>query len=163
MFLAPLVGAGLGTGLAVSGATGATMAAAIGLGTTAILGQGISSYQQGEYNAKVLRKEAEANAIAQAANESIQRRKIEAGLSRNRAIAGASGIEFAGSPLAVEINNLYEFEQELMAQRYNVNVQNMKLRSQATLSSMGGTAAFGTSLFKGAGFTVSNLLQEKSA
>jgi len=162
MFLAPLLGAGLGTGLAVSGATGATMAAAIGLGTTAILGQGISSYQQGEYNAKVLRQEAAANQVAQTANEAIQKRKLEAGLARNRAIAGASGIEFTGSPLAVEINNLYEFEQELMAQRYNVNVQNMKLRSQATLSSMGGTASLGTSLFRGAGFATGKLLEENA-
>lgn len=158
-FLAPLIGAGLGTGLAVSGATGATAAAVIGLGTTAMLGQGISSYQQGEYNAKVLRQQAEANQMAQQANEAIQKRKLEAGLARNRALVGASGIEFMGSPLAVEINNLYEYEQELMAQRYNANVQNMRLRSEANLSSMQGTAALGTSLFRTGAFTAGQLLK----
>lgn len=158
-FLIPIMG-GIGAGAATAGSIGTTAAVAAGLGSAALLGQGVSSYNQGKYNSKVLQQQAESTQIAQQMNEKIQRRQFNTGLASNRAAVGASGIEFSGSPLEVEINNIFEFEQDLLAQRYNANVQSAQARSQAKLARMGGNAALGTSLLKAGAFTAGKLLQE---
>jgi len=157
-FLIPAIG-GIAAGAGTVGAIGTTGAVATGLGTAALLGQGVSSYQQGQYNQDVMNQQAQATLIAQQQNEAIQGRQMESNLSRNRAMVGASGIEFTGSPLDVEINNLYEYEEELRAQRYNANVSASQARSKGNLASMQGSAVLGTSLFKAGAFTAGNLLE----
>ena len=159
-FLIPAIGGiAAGAGGAVAG-LGTTAAVATGLGAAAMLGQGVSAYQQGEYNRKVYNQEAQQTLLSNEMNERTQRRQFSSLLSSNRAKVGASGIEMTGSPLEVEINNIFEFESDLLAQRYNADVKAKQLRSQGTISSMGGRAAFGNSLLNAGAFTAGKLLED---
>lgn len=159
-FILPMIGgAAVGGGLTAAG-VGTTAAVAGGLGAAALLGSGAASYQQGKYNAELMENQAKATRRAQLYNETLQRRQFETLLASNRARVGASGIEMSGSPLMVEIGNIYEFENELLAQRYNANIQAQKYEGQAELSSMQGQSGLFGYLLSTGSYTASSLLPE---
>lgn len=155
------IGAGVGTSAAGIGTLGAI---GTGLATTGILGSGISSYQQGQYNAQLAEQKAKATQRSLAFNQQIEQRKFDRLLGQNRLRTAASGLEFSGSPLDVEISNRYEFEMEQLAQRYNANVQTSQMLSQAEQSRRAGSVGLFNSLLSaaGLGFSQSTLLGEES-
>lgn len=135
-----ILGAGLGTGLAASGAMGATAAAMTGLGAMATLAQGVSSYQQGEYNQKVMEQQADAKQLANKANESVYKKRITALLGRQRAGFVANGITFEGSPMEMMLDSAYQYEVDKSIRKFNSDTEASYYRNKGEMSMMEGRA-----------------------
>jgi hypothetical protein len=103
-------------------------------------------------NAKIAARDAEANARlaerdAQVARNAATQEELlldfdvasatrgtERLLSTQRALIGASGVEFSGSPLLVAIDTAREAELQIEAQRFDSRLRQQELRDQAALS-----------------------------
>lgn len=103
-------------------------------------------------NAKIANRDAEANARladreAQVAANAATQEELSLGfdvenadrgkerlLSTQRALIGASGVEFSGSPLLVAIDTAREAELQIEAQKFESRLRQQELRDNAALS-----------------------------
>jgi hypothetical protein len=87
-----------------------------------------------ERDAQVARNAATQEEQAMAFDTENARRGKERLLSTQRAVMGASGVEFGGSPLLVAIDTAREAELAIEADRFQSRLRQQELRDQAALS-----------------------------
>jgi hypothetical protein len=141
------------TGLEIIAIAGLTLAAAgTAVSIAGAQAQADAAADAAKTNARIAARDAEANARladreAQVArNAAVQEdllldfdvessnRGMERLLSTQRALIGASGVEFGGSPLLVAIDTAREAELQIEAQRFDSRLRQQELRDQAALS-----------------------------
>ena len=125
---------------------------ALVLGAAGAVSSGVSGFQQGKFNQRVAQQQAKAARQAQEFNEVNQRRQFAQLQGRNRARVATSGIEFSGSPLEVAIENEFQFESEIAAQRFNTLVGAQQSLAQGELARFKGTSDLLGGLLQGGSF-----------
>lgn len=110
--------------------------------------EGAQAKKQADYNAQVLEADAVAAKQKAAFDETLHRERVKRILSSQRAAAGASGVEFTGSPLLAFEETVRAGELDALAIRYGGAVESARKRSGAELSRMEGRAARTSSFFK---------------
>lgn len=141
-------------GIAVSwgSVAGAALTAGIGIAsgvTSGIMGQQQANQQAKNANALAEQNEkladraksaAEENARANesegAARERLLRAQMKSKLAHNRAVIGAGGLDYSGTPLLVEINNAMNMELDIQNERINVENENRLTRYRGQLESI---------------------------
>jgi len=148
-----------------------------GGGFIGLIGVGVSAYgqyQQGKqaerqakaqaawnlYNAKVAKRQAEAERVATAFEVGQQKKRAKTLLARQRALIGASGVEMEGSPLLVAEDTAAELAKEEVNIQLRGTRRAMGFESQSILDISKASAAkaraagFGRAAVTGAGATL---------
>ncbi len=161
-FFAPLLaaGAGAGAGAAVAGTSLGVMG---GIGTGLMifgqLAQGISQYNQYQYQADVANQQAQSIRLAAELQE--RRMREQAGVLRSRQIASAAGsgiIPFYGSPLEIQIESRRNVLEDIQAMWFNARTGISQAQSQAKMYEMAAPMALGGSILE-AGSSLLNIYQ----
>lgn len=113
--------------------------------------QGVSSYQQGKYNAAMASRQADETRAVTQVEEQRQRIRAQAALSAQRARIAASGVDLEGSPLLAMEEGAANAEYDALAIRYAGSSQEARLRAQAAQDRWSGSRAlFGSIIGAGA-------------
>lgn len=140
-------------GVAVSwgSVAGAALTAGIGIAsgvTSGIMGQQANQQAKNanalaEQNEKLAdraktaaEEKARANESEGAARERMLRAQMKSKLAQNRAVIGAGGLDYSGTPLLVEINNAMNMEMDIQNERINVENENRLTRYRGQLESI---------------------------
>jgi len=141
-----LVAAGVG---AATASTAGTVMSVIS--TAATIAGGISSYQQGQ----AAQDQAEMQARAEEVNGRMQaiatNDELLKTLSRNNAVAAASGIQSSGSVARAQEAAQRQASIELSTNRFNTEMNKSALNQKAEVASNRGKAALAGSLFDAVG------------
>jgi hypothetical protein len=125
----------------MSGYEGPLLAASLGLQAVGFVAQGAQAKAAADYNARV----AENAAVAERQRAEVEvgrhRRRAQLLLSSQRAAAGASGVQFEGSPLLVMAESAAEAEYDAQLIRYGGETRATNLYAQAAAERMQGRAA----------------------
>lgn len=89
--------------------------------------------RQAERNAEAAEMDAELAVVTASFNERRFRRRAEVMQAENRALIGASGFTFEGSPMEVLTENAREIEEEALLIRYEGSLQERALLQEARL------------------------------
>jgi len=129
-------------------AGGATVGSVLtGVSALAGIASGISSYQQGQAQAdraELQSRAAEVNGRMEAIATNEELLKT---LSRNNAVAAASGIESSGSVQMAQLDAQRRAAQELSTNRFNTEMQKTALTTKAKNIRSGATVGLAGSLF----------------
>ena len=137
-------------GIAVSWGSVAGAALTAGIGIASGVTSGIMGQQQAknanalaEQNEKLAdraktaaEEKARANESEGAARERMLRAQMKSKLAQNRAVIGAGGLDYSGTPLLVEINNAMNMELDIQNERINVENENRLTRYRGQLESL---------------------------
>lgn len=141
-------------GIAVSwgSVAGAALTAGIGIAsgvTSGIMGQQQANQQAKNANAlaeqnqqmakravQAAEEQARTNESEGAARERALRAQMKSKLAQNRAVIGAGGLDYSGTPLLVEINNAMNMEMDIQNERINVENENRLTRYRGQLESI---------------------------
>lgn len=108
-----------------------------------IVGNSLSQFQQGQFNKEVGERQAASIRQSNQLNRGIRERDLRRVLGENRAKTFAAGVEFSGSPMLMEISNIFEFESEERAIGFNTEVQARQAEAGASLAAFRGISALG--------------------
>lgn len=81
-------------------------------------------------------EQARTNESEGAARERALRAQMKSKLAQNRAVIGAGGLDYSGTPLLVEINNAMNMELDIQNERINVENENRLTRYRGQLESL---------------------------
>lgn len=141
-------------GVAVSWGSVAGAALTAGVGVASGVTSGIMGQQQANQQAKnanalaeqnekladraksAAEEKARANESEGAARERLLRAQMKSKLAQNRAVIGAGGLDYSGTPLLVEINNAMNMELDIQNERINVENENRLTRYRGQLESL---------------------------
>lgn len=140
--------------VAVSWGSVAVAALTAGVGVASGVTSGIMGQQQANQQAKnanalaeqhekladraktAAEEKARANESEGAARERMLRAQMKSKLAQNRAVIGAGGLDYSGTPLLVEINNAMNMEMDIQNERINVENENRLTRYRGQLESI---------------------------
>lgn len=140
--------------MAVTTATAIASAVAASISAAAAITTGIVAKQSADQQAKnanalaeqneklanraktAAEEKARANESEGAARERLLRAQMKSKLAQNRAVIGAGGLDYSGTPLLVEINNAMNMEMDIQNERINVENENRLTRYRGQLESI---------------------------
>lgn len=140
--------------MAVTTATAIASAVAASISAAAAITTGIVAKQSADQQAKnanalaeqnqqmakravqAAEEQARTNESEGAARERALRAQMKSKLAQNRAVIGAGGLDYSGTPLLVEINNAMNMELDIQNERINVENENRLTRYRGQLESL---------------------------
>lgn len=140
--------------MAVTTATAIASAVAASISAAAAITTGIVAKQSADQQAKnanalaeqnqqmakravqAAEEQARTNESEGAARERALRAQMKSKLAQNRAVIGAGGLDYSGTPLLVEINNAMNMEMDIQNERINVENENRLTRYRGQLESI---------------------------
>jgi len=156
--MALLIGGSLGTAAAASagGKGTALIASAFALSAFSAVAQGFAAKQTADFQAGILRQQAERDRLQAASDEDDFRRNQSRVLAARRAALGASGVEASeGSPLLVSEDFAGEVELQALRIRSGGELTATRAEQQATLQRFQGRAARTSGFLRGGSLLLS--------
>ena len=130
---------------------GWAMVAGLGLMGAGTVYSAIQQKQMADYNADIIRTEAEAEAERAKIEEARHREKINKFMGTQRAMYGKSGLSMEGSPLLVMEETAAQGELDAMLIRQAGQARVAELTAERNMVKMGGRQAFYGGLTKAGG------------